>query len=135
MLLFCKADSNELYNLFVDMIGDVKANISPSTIYNIVHSFSSPHSWSSFKPVTLHDITIFQDKMKPSSFHTVVLPSMLYTSFDSIGPCIIELINILLVMVVVPSQNMLLLNQQLKKPGLNPSQPKNYWPLSTLPLM
>lgn len=87
--------------------------------------------------MSFQDITALLLKMKPSSSPTHVLATkLLKTVFNSIGPSIVNLINLSLSAGVVPSFfKHAVVEPALKKPNLDPSQAKNYRPVSKLPFL
>ena len=64
--VFSQADSNALLTFFVEKIRTIKGNISPPSLYNLACNLPPPHTRSSFKPVTLYDVSVLLNKMKPS---------------------------------------------------------------------
>lgn len=53
-ILSSKSDCNEFLHFLVSKIRVVRASISPSLTQNSAGDLYSTHSWSNFKPVTLH---------------------------------------------------------------------------------
>lgn len=79
--VFCKTDSNEFLNFFVNRIADIRANASQTPSNPALSDPPPSYSWSSFNPVSLHDIKCLLEKLKPSSRSMNVLYCALYTSF------------------------------------------------------
>lgn len=99
-----KSACNDFLHFFVNKIRDVRINISPSLSQISACDLSPAHCWSTFTPVTLHDITSLLHSLKPSSCPMDVVPTVLFVqAFDSIGPCIVEMLNTSLLTGVVPS--------------------------------
>lgn len=98
-----KSDCNAFLHFFVNKISDVRANIVPSLAQNSASDLSPAHCWSTFTPVRLHDITSLLHSMKSSFCPMDVVPTVLFVQvFDSIGPCIVEMLNSSLLTGVVP---------------------------------
>ena len=129
-----KSDCDEFLHFFVNKIRDVRTNILPSLPQNSACHLPPAHFWSTFKPVTLNDIISLLQTLKPSSCPMDVVPTVLFVqAFDSIGPCIVEMLNTSLLTGVVPSFfKHAVVKPVLKKPTLDPLQPKNYRPISKL---
>lgn len=94
--------SNVFLDFFVEKIKDIRASILPHPAHKAC-TFSLSHPRFSFTLVRLHDVTTLLDKLKPSYGHSDVLPTSLFKQvFDSIGPCVVEMINTSLLTGVVP---------------------------------
>ena len=121
----------------MNKIRDVRTNILPSLPQNSACDWSPAHFWSTFKPVTLNDIISLLQTLKPSSCPMDVVPTVLFVqTFDSICPCIVEMLNTSLLTGVVPDFfKHAIVEPVLKKPSLDPLQPMNYRPISKLPFM
>uniref|UniRef100_A0A8C2FL91 Reverse transcriptase domain-containing protein n=1 Tax=Cyprinus carpio TaxID=7962 RepID=A0A8C2FL91_CYPCA len=115
---------------------DIRASIIPHPAHKAC-TFALSHPCFSFKLVTLHDVTTLLDKLKPAYGHSdVLLPSLFKQVFDSIGPCVVEMINTSLLTGVVPDFfKHAIVEPVLKKPSLDPLKPINYRPISKLPFM
>jgi len=130
------SNSNVFLNFFVEKMKDIRASILPPPAYKAC-TLALSYSCFSFKLVSLFDVTTLLDKLKPSYGHSDVLPTMLFKQvFDSIGPCVVEMINTSLLTGVVPDFfKHAIVEPVLKKPSLDPLQPSNYRPISKLPFM
>lgn len=138
--VYSQEDCNCLMAFFVQKVEEIRASIIPPlNDLNGVCSpmFSSVCSWSSFTPVSLLDVKVLVGKMKPSSSSVDIIPTFLLLNvFDIIGPWVVRLINLSLESGSVPSYfKHAVVNPLLKKPNLDPSEPKNYRPISKLPFM
>uniref|UniRef100_A0A669E4F5 Reverse transcriptase domain-containing protein n=1 Tax=Oreochromis niloticus TaxID=8128 RepID=A0A669E4F5_ORENI len=113
-----------------------EASNTPLLLYQTFNLLSSD-TWSSFTPVTLQDIRVLLCHIKQTSSPLDVLPSSFFTSvFDSVGPCIVEMINTSLHTGSVPSFfKQAVVEPILKKPQLDPSLPNSYRPISKLPFI
>lgn len=128
-----KSACNDFLHFFVNKIRDVRINISPSLSQISACDLSPAHCWSTFTPVTLHDITSLLHSLNPSSCPMDVVPTVIFVqAFDSIGPCIVEMLNTSLLTGVFKHA---VVKPVLKKPSLDPLQPKSYRPISKLPFM
>lgn len=86
--------------------------------------------------MTLNDITALLHKMKPSFSPTDILPTALFLTFLSIGPCTVKLFNVSLSTGVVPSFfKHSVVESTHKKPSLDSSTPKSYRQISKLPFI
>ena len=93
--VFCEADSNALLRFFTDKIKMIKEKIPPLLCGTpaVIEPVSS--LWSSFKSVTLVDISALLTKMKPSSCSSDVLRCRLFVKvFDVIGPRVTKMVNL-----------------------------------------
>uniref|UniRef100_A0A669E0K7 Reverse transcriptase domain-containing protein n=1 Tax=Oreochromis niloticus TaxID=8128 RepID=A0A669E0K7_ORENI len=135
--VYTKSDCNDFLNYFVNKVAAVRSNISPSSSQYHTDTLLTSDTWSSFTPVTLQDVSALLGRMKLTSSHLDVLPPSFFISvFDSIGPCILEIINTSLYTGSVPSYfKQAIVEPILKKPNLDPSLPSSYRPISKLPLV
>ena len=135
--VFCEADSNTLLRFFTDKIKMIKEKIPPLLCGTpaVIEPVSS--LWSSFKSVTLTDISALVTKMKPSSCSSDVLPCRLFVKvFDVIGPWVTKMVNLSLSTGVFPSTfKHAIVEPLLKKTGLDPTVLSNFRPISKLPLL
>lgn len=118
-------------------VQDIRASITlPQSTFCSVE-FAPVCSWSSFTPVFLQDAKEFIGKMKLSSSPTDIVPTSLFLkTFDVLGPWVVKLINLSFKSGLVPSFfKHAVVNPFLKKPNLDPSEPKNYRPISKLPFV
>lgn len=135
--VFCEADSNALLRFFTNKIKMIKDQIPPLLCGTpaLIEPVSS--LWSSFKSVTLADISALVTKMKPSSCSSDVLPFRLFVKvFDEIGPWVTQMVNLSLSTGVFPSAfKHAIVEPLLKKTGLDPTDLSNFRPISKLPLL
>lgn len=84
--VFSKTDSNDFLHFFVNKIRDISFSISPSICLNAVSDRPPPYIWSAFEPMTLHNVTVLLNKMKPTSCPTdVLITALLKKVFHSTG--------------------------------------------------
>lgn len=116
--VLCKINSNEFSKIFIDKIRDIKDKIPPASCCDPDHVETPSLTWSSFKPVSLEDISALMVETKPSSSASDVLPSrLLIKVLDLIGPWVTKIFNLSLSSGVFPgaSWNQNLKNQALTK--------------------
>lgn len=76
------------------MITAIRFNNSTSSSLYHPYVLLTSDTWSSFKPVTLQDIRALLGHIKSTSSLLDVLPvSFFIRAFDSIGRCIVEMMN------------------------------------------
>lgn len=114
------SDCNEFLNYFTNKLTASRSNISPSSSQYQAYNLLTSDTWSAFTPITLQDILM--------SF----LPHFSLVCL-TIGPCILEMINISLLTGSVPSFfKQAVFEPILKKPNLDPSFSNSYRPISKL---
>uniref|UniRef100_A0A8C8DX31 Reverse transcriptase domain-containing protein n=1 Tax=Oryzias sinensis TaxID=183150 RepID=A0A8C8DX31_9TELE len=133
----CKADSNEFLKFFANKTRKIKEQLPPPCCDDGVVVEAVSHKWSTFRPVTLEDISALLTKLKPSTCPSDVLPSKLFLKvFDTIGQSVTEMINLSLSTGVFPNAfKHAIVEPLLKKSNLDPSVFQNYRPISKLPLI
>ena len=129
-----KADCDLFLQYFVSKIHIIRNNLPPCAP---VADIPAAHSWSSFTPVTQEDISALLTKTKPSVCPSDPLPcKLLLQSLDVTGPFITKLINQSLSTGVFPSAfKHAFIEPLLKKTNLDPTDPKNFRPISKLPFL
>lgn len=135
--VYSKEDCNDFLRFFVTKVQDIRASITlPQSTFCSVE-FAPVCSWSSFTPVCLQDVKELIGKMKLSSSPTDIVPTSLFLkTFDVLGPWVVKLINLSFKSGLVPSFfKHAVVNPILKKPNLDPSEPKKFRPISKLPFV
>jgi hypothetical protein len=135
--VFCEADSNAFLGFFTNKIKMIKDKI-PSHPWGTAAVFKPVSSkWSTFRTVTIADISELVTRMKPSSCSSDVIPLRLFQKvLEEIGPCVTKMVNLSLSTGVFPDAfKHAIVKPLLKKPGLDPSDFNSFRPISKLPFL
>jgi len=130
----CCIDAKAMSNFFINKVEDVRratANAPPPDFV----SFPVP-SFCSFKSVSTEDITSLILSINKSSALDPIPHCLLYSIVDLLPPFITKLIKVSLSSGCVPFKlKSAIVTPVLKKPSLDPNDPKNYPPISNLPFI
>ena len=135
--VFCEADSNAFLRFFTDKIKSIKEKIQPLLCGTPAVIEPVSNLWSSFKSVSLDDISALVTKMKPSSCSSDILPCRLFSKvFEVIAPWVTKMVNLSLTAGVFPDTfKHAIVEPLLKKTGLDPTDLSNFRPISKLPFL
>uniref|UniRef100_A0AAQ6IB00 Reverse transcriptase domain-containing protein n=1 Tax=Anabas testudineus TaxID=64144 RepID=A0AAQ6IB00_ANATE len=131
------ADCEKFLSYFNDKIESIRASVIPNSSPVIVSHPFRECTLSQFPPMTLFELLQTVSKMKPSSSPVDVIPTkFLISIIDSLAPSLLNIFNTSLSTGIVPDYFKIASVQPLlKKPGLDPSSPENYRPISKLPFI
>ncbi len=131
-LIVIKLYKGTQFNLFIYYL----FNITPSASLQIP-CVSRPVTLENCSPITIEYLTKVVSSMKSSSCPLDVVPTVLFKNvIDTIGPCMLSIINNSLTSGQVPGYfKQAVVQPILKKTNLDPSLPQNFRPISKLPFM
>ncbi|XDV17601.1 hypothetical protein PO909_023435 [Leuciscus waleckii] len=125
-----------LLEFFVGRISDIRRNIQHCS-YEPMDIPVTHAVLSDFEPISLFTLLDIVCKLKPTVSPQDIVPTLLFRKvFELIGPGIVAIINSSLATGCVPSYfKHATIQPIIKKPNLDPTVLKNYWPISKLPFL
>ncbi len=126
----------EFSTFFINKVEAIRHNFNPSTCNSTILQFCSSRL-SSFSPISLPTLTQIVSSMKPATCPLDIIPTVLLKDvFATIGPSILSIVNSSIITGTVPSYfKHAVVQPLLKKPNTDPTQLKNYRPISKLPFL
>uniref|UniRef100_A0A669C582 Reverse transcriptase domain-containing protein n=1 Tax=Oreochromis niloticus TaxID=8128 RepID=A0A669C582_ORENI len=135
--IFSNEDCENFLSFLLAKIHNVRMSFTYSAPVISISTPSRPIVLDTFSPVSLPELVKLVNSVKASSCSLDIIPASLFKNvFQSIGPCVLTLINSSLASGIVPVyfKNAAIL-PLLKKPQLDPSLWSSYRPISKLPLI
>lgn len=127
---------NTFLNFFQNKITELRSHHIPHNP-DPVSLQPPPLVLDQFEPVLLPALTVIVTKLKPTNCSSDIIPSKLFKDiFAVIGPSILTILNACLETGSVPGYfKHATVRPLLKKPNMDPIDPSNFRPISTLPFM
>ncbi|KAF7649941.1 hypothetical protein LDENG_00133700, partial [Lucifuga dentata] len=121
---------------FVEKIQDISSNMESSNLVSLP-LVPSPTHLNEFTTISLEDLYSVVSHMRLSSCELDILPSKFFKEvLHVIASCLLKIVNSSLSSGIVPKCfKQTSIQPLLKKPGLDPSLPQDYRPISKLPLV
>ena len=134
------ADCNLFLSYFNNKVESIRASITPSASFSDAFSdafYSQKDILNQFFPLTLPELLDVVSHTRMSICPFDVIPSRFLSQvMDSVGPCLLPIINSSLTTGCVPDYfKTACVTPLLKKPNLDPSLHHNYRPVSKLPFI
>ncbi|KAI2665842.1 RNA-directed DNA polymerase from mobile element jockey [Labeo rohita] len=125
-------------SFFIDKISKIRSSCTAANTVTdpaVCNIYSV--GFSHFEPVSLSELSKVTQALRPSECpHDSLPPKLLKSVFESVGPCILKLINSSLNSGCVPEVfKYAVVQPLLKKHNLDPSVLSNYRPISKLPFL
>ena len=130
-------DCEMFLSFFINKITNIRNSIVPLTTPTVTVVCPTPPPLSEFNQISIAHLTKILSKMHPSSCPLDVIPFTIFKdAFNVLGLQVLSIINSSLSSGCVPDYfKHAVIQPLLKKPGLDPSLPNNYRPISKLPFM